>query len=237
MLGIVGGMGPLASAEFLKTIYELNIGKYEQEAPACILYSDPGFPDRTATIASGLDEPFVSSLLKALETLSQLGSSKIVIACITSHHFLPQLPPQLRDKVISLVDLIVEEILHTKKRTLLLGTSGMYKAAIFQQHVQWAAVHQYITIPAKEDQTRIHKVIYQIKKNCIDDTLMSFLTTLVQKYAVDSLIAGCTEIHLLTKKHLLNPSCSDVKYQIIDPLLLLAQNLGRYLDGENAFPG
>ena len=46
-LGILGGMGPLTSAEFLKTIYEVNISGPEQDAPACVLYSDPSVPDRT----------------------------------------------------------------------------------------------------------------------------------------------------------------------------------------------
>ena len=49
LLGILGGMGPLASAEFLKTIYEYGTRDLEQRSPACILYSDPTFPDRTSS--------------------------------------------------------------------------------------------------------------------------------------------------------------------------------------------
>ncbi len=41
LLGILGGMGPSASAEFLKTIYEYGISDLEQRSPACSLYSDP----------------------------------------------------------------------------------------------------------------------------------------------------------------------------------------------------
>ena len=43
-------MGPLASAEFLKTIYEFNFSRTEKDAPAFVLYSDPSVPDRTEAI-------------------------------------------------------------------------------------------------------------------------------------------------------------------------------------------
>lgn len=46
-LGVLGGMGPLASAEFLKTIYECSVAGGEQRSPSVIMYSDPTFPDRT----------------------------------------------------------------------------------------------------------------------------------------------------------------------------------------------
>ena len=52
-LGILGGMGPLASAKFLSTVYRLNLVEPEQEAPNCILLSDPSFPNRTKAILAG----------------------------------------------------------------------------------------------------------------------------------------------------------------------------------------
>ena len=75
LLGIVGGLGPLASAEFLKTLYEENPFEVEQEGPACLLLSDPNVPDDNR--AHGLNErisvkgfydqlEFTRRLLKAL---------------------------------------------------------------------------------------------------------------------------------------------------------------------------
>lgn len=53
LLGVLGGMGPLASAEFVNTVYRLNMTEPEQQAPALVLRSDPSIPDRTAAILSG----------------------------------------------------------------------------------------------------------------------------------------------------------------------------------------
>src|SRR5260221_377430 len=105
MLGILGGMGPLASAEFLKTIYRLNLSGSEQEAPSCVLLSAPSFPDRTAAILNGSTAILVTRLTQALEELASLGAERIVIACVTIHHLLPDVPERLRRRVVSLLDL------------------------------------------------------------------------------------------------------------------------------------
>ncbi len=126
MLGVLGGMGPLASAEFLKTIYESNIlGQREQQSPQVVVYSDPTFPDRTEALLRGDYEQLLANLIEALNQLCKLDVSKIVICCITSHYLLPKLPYDLRERIISLVDIICKKILEKKKAfiTLLNGNT------------------------------------------------------------------------------------------------------------------
>jgi aspartate racemase len=226
ILGILGGMGPLASAEFLKTIYEFNLADKEQEMPVCFLYSDPTIPDRTEAIASGLDDLLLGDLIAALEALYLLGVNKIVIPCITIHYFLSQVPTILRNKVISLVDLILEEVLNRQERQLLLCTTGALNAGIFQQHSLWKWVEPYIIIPQAEH-NQIHGLIYQIKKAGIQESTLLFLNTLLKKYEVNSFIAGCTEFHLLTKYLIQH---NDRHYRVVDPLLIMATELRRFID-------
>ena len=57
ILGILGGMGPLASAEFVRSVYELNVQTKEQASPVCVLYSDPTIPDRTMERRTTLRAP------------------------------------------------------------------------------------------------------------------------------------------------------------------------------------
>ncbi|MGL5924768.1 aspartate/glutamate racemase family protein [Chroococcidiopsis sp.] len=226
VLGILGGMGPLASAEFLKTIYEFNLADREQDMPACFLYSDPTIPDRTEAIASGLDELLLNDLIAVLETLYLLGVDKIVIPCITIHYFLPKVPSILRDKIVSLVELILEEVLNRQERQLLLCTKGTLNAGIFQQHKLWKWVKPYIIIPQAEYE-QIHHLIYQIKKEGIQKSTLVFLNTLLKKYEVNSFIAGCTEFHLLTK-YLIQHDAR--YYRVVDPLLIMATDLRRFID-------
>ena len=199
-LGIVGGMGPLASAEFLKTIYDFNIGAVEQESPVCILYSDPTVPDRTEEIFNGTEEVLLAHLVKALDTLCRLGADKIAIACITIHYLLPRVPASLREKVISLIDLIFDEVLATGERHLLLCTSGTRKAGIFQNHHRWELIRPQIVFANEDDQQFVHDLILKIKTNQINDSLWPRFDDLSKRYRVDSFIAGCTEFHLLVKR-------------------------------------
>jgi aspartate racemase len=229
ILGILGGMGPLASAEFLKTIYELNLADPEQEAPACILYSDPNFPDRTEAIANGSGALFVSRLTEALESLCRLGATRLVVACITSHHFFPQIPPRLRAKVISLVDIAIEEVLKSRRRYLLLCTNGTRISGVFQKHDRWPLVDDYVVTPNDHDQNLIHDIIYQVKVSGMSDAVISSLNRLVHSYRVDAFIAGCTEMHLASKR-LMAHEWRSCNCQIIDPLLMLAKNLKGFID-------
>src|SRR5262245_55746021 len=101
ILGIVGGIGPLASAEFVKTIYEESVGELEQASPIVFMHSDPTFPDRTQSLLAGESEPLLLKLIEALNRLRGLGASRIVICCVTIHFLLPRLPAELRRRIIS----------------------------------------------------------------------------------------------------------------------------------------
>ncbi len=229
LLGVLGGLGPIASAEFLKTIYELNVAGLEQEMPACILYSDPKFPDRTAAIAGYSDEILINLLIEILEKLSQLGAEKIVIACTTIHYFLPRIPAQLSAKVISLIDLVIQEVFQSKKQHLMLSTPAARDAGIFQQHPEWSLVEQYIKFPDDEDQNVLHQFIYQIKQNCNLAPIAFYLEKLLFKYQVDSLIIGCTELHLVTK-YLARSEFKGRQFAVVDPLITLAKNIHQLMD-------
>ena len=230
VLGILGGMGPLASAEFLKTIYDFNTGAVEQEAPVCILYSDPTIPDRTEAICNGTKEVLLDRFVKALETLCRLGVDKIVIACVTIHYLLPTVPLSLRQKVISLVDLIIDEILTTHESHLLLCTSGTRKAQLFQNQERWSLIEPQVVLMNDGDQRRWQDLIQkEIKANHIPDSLLSCFDELSEKYRVDSFIAGCTEIHLLVRR--LTGRGREARYRFVDPLMTVAKDLKRLVNG------
>jgi aspartate racemase len=225
MLGVLGGMGPLASAEFLKTIYEYNIlGQREQQSPKVIIYSDPTFPDRTEALLRGDDEILLANLTEALSQLCELNVSKIVICCITSHYLLPKLPYELRDRVISLVDIIFKKILERQEKHILICSTGTRKLEIFQNHILWQFAQNYIVLPDENDQNLIHQIIYYLKSKGEVQKCIPILEDLQNKYNVQNLIAGCTEIHLLNK-YLQLVSGKQGENIFLDPLAIIAQEI------------
>ena len=227
LLGVLGGMGPLASAELVYTIYRLNMAEPEQQAPALILLSDPSIPDRTTAILAGDTREVAARLTAALEHLVASGAERILIACVTAHQMLPEVPEPLRSRVISLLDLVVDEIHATSGPYVLLSTVGTRRARIFESHPRWAEVADRVRLLDEEDLEGLHKALYRFKQNEPVEPLIPWLESLPGKYGVEGLIFGCTELHLVQRA--LAHRGGHGELRIIDPLLTAARDLDRLL--------
>lgn len=217
-------MGPLASSAFIKTVYEMYDGNVEQEAPALILYSDPAIPDRTKVFLNNHDALVLEPFIRILRTLQDLHVSKIVVCCITLHYLFPRITEDLRGPLVSLVDRIFSALMETRKKHLLFCTTGTLQLQIFQTHPLWKECKDYVLLPDHRDQQIIHNLIYKIKANHPIDKLSEGFVSILAKYQVDSFIAGCTEIHLLTR-HFVSSGGDQKQYGYIDPLLIVAKEI------------
>lgn len=221
ILGVLGGVGPRASAEFLKTIYEHSLGEREQNSPRVLMYSDPSFPDRTEAFLTGDGDALLEKLVAALNSLRSHGVSRIVICCVTIHYLLPRLPEDLRARITSLIDVVLAEVRRSRKKHLLICTRGARRLKIFQQHPQWEQAKYYVLLPDESDQESIHHLIYRIKRNEEIQKLIPFIDSLLAKYKVDSFVAGCTEMHVLAKQF----RRANGGYGCLDPLTIIAEEL------------
>ena len=199
--GIVGGMGPLASAEFVNSIYRDTAGCTEQESPTVILLSDPTVPDRTECLLNGRHDILLQKLTGSVETLLAMGATRIIVCCLTIHPLIHQLPPGLREKIVSLVDLTLDAVQRSRSRHLLLCTTGTKKLRLFQQHRLWDETQHKVVLPDDQDQDAIHQMLYEIKNQREAITYIPFVEGLMKKYEVSSYIAGCTEMHIVAKAH------------------------------------
>jgi aspartate racemase len=223
-LGVLGGMGPLASAEFLKSIYEVDIPGPEQNTPAVVLHSDPSMPDRTTAFLNGTSDVVLQRFIAALEKLEREGVSKIVVCCITIHYLLPQLPPALRRRIVSLLDVIADTIARSPDRHLLLCTTGTRQLRLFETHPQWALMQDRLVMPDAADQQEIHRTIYQVKEGADVQVLVDLVARLLDKYQVSSFVAGCTEIHFASKRF---AAGNGSPHRCVDPLLIIANDVAR----------
>lgn len=220
--GIVGGMGPLASAEFVRTIYEAAAGATEQTAPRLFLLSDPSFPDRTSALTSGAEAELVARLGSAVSLLAEQGAEAVVVCCVTIHSVLAQLTKELRSLVVPLTDIILRAAAEGEGRHLLLCTKGCRAARLFEEHPLWASTRGRVVFPSPEDQEAVHDLIYAIKRNCWNESeAASLIRGLLEKYECRRAIAGCTELHLVSKRSLE----SGESLPLFDPLMLLAEQI------------
>ena len=229
VFGVLGGMGPLASAEFMKTIYECSgaVCAREQQSPAVVLYSDPTFPDRTESFLGGGDETVRRKLVESLERLCDSGATRIVICCMTIHYLVPGLPSALRERVVSLPDVILARLEEGGRRHLMVCSSGTRKLEIFERHERWPRAKEFVVFPEEADQRRLHELIYEVKQNRGLREAGSFIESMLARHELDAFAAGCSEIHLLAKRMAASAGAGEgrAKYSCLDPLAIIARQL------------
>jgi aspartate racemase len=226
IFGVVGGLGPVASATFVQTIYEFSAGRQEQDAPFVILYSDPSYPDRTEALLNGDRQLLLDKLTQALEYLHFCRSKHIVICCVTIHDLLKSIPERWRSKVISLVDVVLWRAANSRHKYLLLCSNGTRRLRLFENSHLWQKAGKHLILPQAEDQKKIHQMIYELKQCPIALRHERQIERLLIKYRTDSYAVGCTEFHLVTKR-LLRRKHTDLVVDYVDPLVLIAEALCR----------
>ncbi len=86
VVGVLGGMGPLATACFLRILVEMSPATKDQEHLQVIAYSNPLIPDRTSAILKNTQSP-VPEMIKTAQALKSAGADFIVTPCNTAHYF------------------------------------------------------------------------------------------------------------------------------------------------------
>ncbi|MGN9810951.1 aspartate/glutamate racemase family protein [Micromonospora sp. BQ11] len=233
VLGIVGGMGPYASVEFLLSVYReaslRSTSGVEQALPRCLLDSDPTFPDRTEAIRHGRHAEMTDRLRSRIRGVLGQGASRVVLTCITAHHFAAALEPELRRPLISLVDTVIDQLQALDEDDgpfLMLATSGTRTARVFDRSPRWPSVAGRIVMPEAAAQADVHRLLYRLKQGTVPESLLREVEVLAREHGCGGIVAGCTEAHLLTRPLRARPDAPAV----IDPLDAIAVNLDKLLD-------
>ena len=102
-IGVLGGMGPMATVDFLAKVIELTPASRDQDHLPFIVYSVPQVPDRSASIVEGRESP-LPAMIEGLRTLVRAGVECIAIPCNTAHHWHDDLARESSVPVLHMVD-------------------------------------------------------------------------------------------------------------------------------------
>lgn len=223
LVGIVGGMGPLASTELLRTVYQCGDGRSEQETPRVLLWSDPAVVDRTEAIGRGDLEPLYRAVENAVRGLVNAGAERVVVACVTAHKVLGELPPELLARCASLVDIVHQELIRAARPHLLLCTRGTAQAGILTSGPYADRAVRHLVMLAPEDQEALHREVYRVKRGGDPLRTARFLRETLPRYGVRSFVAACTELHLVTRAIAATGGPGELR--AMDPLTVVAQRI------------
>ena len=198
-IGILGGMGPLATADLFQKIVLLTKADTDREHIRVYIDSNANIPDRTAAILSGGEDP-VPEMASALRHLEACGADCIIMPCNTAHYFLPRLQAMTKIPFLSILTAAAEacKAQFPGKTVGILATRGTLAANLYQEALAQAGV-PYL-VPDAPAQDALMRVIYDgVKAGKDPDSYRAdFLTVLEQMSAggAEVFLLGCTELPL-----------------------------------------
>jgi len=215
-IGILGGMGPEATARLFERIIALTPAQKDQDHLPVQICNLPQIPDRTAAI-QGRGESPVPLASQGLQRLAASGADFIAIPCNSIHHFFTELQASVQIPILHLIDEVLRAVLQRwpeARRFGLLATDGIIQSGIYQNF--FAAKQCEIIAPDAGRQKEVMAAIYAIKagQKKFRDALAAG-RDLVERRAL-GIILGCTELGLVQ-----NYLAKDLP--VIDSIEVLAQ--------------
>ena len=199
MLGVLGGMGPLASAQFMLRLTLMTPAAKDQDHIPAVLWSDPRIPDRGAAMLPGGTDP-LPALLRGIEGLKQAGCGAIVIPCNTAHIWYDQMADAAGIQMPHIVDAAAADLARigiAPGRIGLMGTATTLQTKLYQQRLTrlgWDCIE-----PTETQMVRlVTPSIALVKANQVADAFEP-LTEVVNDLAARgaaAVVLGCTEIPL-----------------------------------------
>ena len=209
-LGIIGGMGPMATSYFLELLVRLSNVKLEQDHLDSIVYNMPSIPDRTKYIEGKSTENPIDKIKSIIESLNKQGVDYIAMPCLTAHSFLKKLNDTSNVKIINVVDEISKYLDKNNVKSVgIMATTGTIESNIFQTYLKRNGIACFL--PEKEYQNKLMELIYTDIKYSNEINIDKFkdIAKHLQTKGIERIILGCTELSLINRNYKLDKTYVD----------------------------
>ena len=217
-LGIIGGLGPMATAYFMRRIIEMTDAATDQENIEMIIYNCPNIPDRTGFILGKSDENPLPEILKLSRELERQNVDYIAMPCITAHFF----HDQIADGVfVPVSNGIKEAAIYLKERGIdrvgIMATDGTAAMHLFDSVFKDYEIS--CIYPSETSQKKVMQIIYDDVKAGKSVDMSDFATVKNELISAGAqvVILGCTELSIVKRDN-------DVGADVLDIIDVLAQD-------------
>ena len=199
ILGVLGGMGPLASAHFMTRLTLLTPAERDQDHIPAILWSDPRIPDRlAATLGTGPDP--LPALVRGLKGLETAGCGAIAIPCNTAHGWIDGMRAATPLPILHIIDAAAEDLRrqHVAPGPVgILGTAATLSMRLYQSQLDalgWPCLQ-----PSDAEMAAlVTPAIANVKANRVAEAYgpLAEAVSLLRRRGATAVVLGCTEIPL-----------------------------------------
>lgn len=217
IIGILGGMGPAATADLFSKIIVSTKAANDQEHLHVIIDSNTSIPDRTEALIHGGEDPTEQLTLSA-RRLAAAGAELIAMPCNTAHGFYDAVCAAVDIPVLHMIRLTAQELLLKGiKCAGLFATDGTVQSGIYERCFEGSGIE--LLTPAPAAQAAVMQLTYEGVKAGRRDFDTSEFKKAAQELldrGAQTLILGCTELPPAFEMY-------DLHYPHIDPTLVLAR--------------
>lgn len=221
VLGVIGGLGPLATAHFMEQVARMTQAPAEQDNLDMIVYNFPSIPDRTGYIlGSNLRSP-LPGLMWAGRALDREAVSAIAIPCVTAHFFYDDLSRELRSPIIHDIRATAQ---YLKERGVgsvgILATEGTVSSGLFTQELLPLNIRP--VLPDAKGQQDVNHLIYRNIKAGLPPEMDRFrrVEADLRRRGAEVIILGCTELSVLARDQQLSPGFLDTTKVLVKESIL-----------------
>ena len=227
-LGIVGGIGPAATVDFMQKIVRHTAAERDQDHIRLIVDHNPQIPDRTANLVANGTDPTLA-LYSACKRLEANGASAVAMPCNTAHAYVERIQPNLATPIVNMLTETVRHIAaHCQGHDTvgLLATSGTVASRVYHDAARGSPFD--VIVPDDAHQAEVMDAIYGSRgvkagytAGRCKESLLAALAHLARRGAT-VVILGCTELPLVLPEH----AAFDVAGRtvvLLDPTAILAR--------------
>jgi aspartate racemase len=202
VVGVIGGMGPEASALFYQRLTEATAADRDQEHLHVIIDSYSKVPDRTESIREG-SSATLDAIVVSARRLQVMGAQILAMPCNSAHYWYQEISISVDIPLINMIEEVFRTVVNKGlNRAGLLATNGTVAAGVYSK----AASDVELILPDKDMQEKVHGAIYSIKGAAgqelldIQADLLAAAEELKERGA-EGIILGCTEIPIVINQN------------------------------------
>jgi aspartate racemase len=199
VLGVLGGMGPLASAHFMARLTLLTPAERDADHIPTVLWSDPTVPGRPEAIEGRGPDP-LPALLHGVKVLTRAGSGAIAVVCNTAHHWYEPMQRAAGVPILHIVDAAADDLRAagiSPGRIGLMATAATLRMRLYQGRLSTLGWDCIVPDEAQMSDL-VAPAIALVKANRVAEAyapLARVVNNLAERGA-SVVVLGCTEIPL-----------------------------------------
>ncbi len=227
IIGILGGMGPEATADLFMRIIRATPVKRDQDHFRVIIDSNSKIADRTPAILGTGPSP-LPMMIKTGKNLEQAGADFLLLPCNTAHFFHSEIQAELGIPLLHMIKLSAKHIKKNYpevKRVGLQASDGTIASKLYPESYGEYGIE--IITPSDASQKDTMDAIYRdIKTGNLENggKLLHRVAVELIEDGSDAVICGCTEVSLVLHD-------GDVPVPVVDPLQVLAEEAVKLASG------